>query len=76
MMWTMMKIREFRHSLFFADNSGSGRQSLHFGATGSERETRPKGFDERINVYPLETFSQKNRRVNIYLVRDELKWQK
>ena len=25
---------------------------LTFQATGSERKTRPKGFDERINVYP------------------------
>jgi len=45
-------MRVFRHSLFFADNSGSGQQSLElFQATESEAETRPKGFRERINVY-------------------------
>ena len=29
-----------------------------FGATGSERETRPKGFDERINVYTYDFFER------------------
>ena len=33
-----------------------------FGATGSERETRPKGFDERINVYTYDFLSDKREK--------------
>lgn len=53
-------------SLFFCLQLRSAGNRSTFGATGSEAETRPKGFRERINVYPLVGFSKKNRRVNIY----------
>lgn len=43
-------------SLFFCLQLRSAGNRSTFGATGSERETRPKGFDERINVYPLVGF--------------------
>lgn len=72
---TVLKKECVKHSLFLCLQCDSADTRTAFRATGSEREPRPKGFDERINVYPLETFSQKNRRVNIYLVHTELKWQ-
>lgn len=46
----------FRHSLFFCN--AKRRKSDVIRPTGSERETRPEGFDERINVYTYDFFER------------------
>ena len=57
MILMMLNIKGERKLSFFVCNA-KRRQSDVIRPTGSERETRPEGFDERINVYTCDFFER------------------